>query len=65
MCTQQIFFDGSAKKRTFTSAFEHAAAVYSNRASASGFLDGIKQCTGDLTDLNSGDDPNLFQKPGL
>ncbi|KAJ7932366.1 hypothetical protein B0H13DRAFT_1955054 [Mycena leptocephala] len=53
MCEQQIFFDGSAKKRTFTSAFECAVAVFSKQASASGFLDEIKpwvdRCTGHLT----------------
>jgi hypothetical protein len=69
MCAQQIFFDGSAKKRTFTSAFKHAVTVFSKQASASGFLDEIQpladQCTGDLTNLNYGDDPDLFQKAQL
>ncbi|KAJ7827573.1 hypothetical protein B0H13DRAFT_2119317 [Mycena leptocephala] len=66
MCAQQIFFDGSAKKRTFTSAFECAVAVFSKQASASGFLDEIKpwvdRCTGHLTNLHSGDDPDLAQE---
>ncbi|KAJ7866352.1 hypothetical protein B0H13DRAFT_2066903, partial [Mycena leptocephala] len=57
MCAQQIFFDGSAKKRTFTSAFERAVAVFSEKASASGFLDEIEpwvdQRTEDMTNLDS------------
>ncbi|KAJ7871615.1 hypothetical protein B0H13DRAFT_2060414 [Mycena leptocephala] len=64
MCAQQIFFDGSAKKRTFTSAFEHAAAVFSKKASASGFLDEIEpwvdRRTDDMTNVeNNRDDPDL------
>ncbi|KAJ7817826.1 hypothetical protein B0H13DRAFT_2134306 [Mycena leptocephala] len=63
MCAQQIFFDGSAKKRTFTSAFERAVAVFSKQASASGFLDEIEpwvdQHKGDFRNLKSGDDPDL------
>ncbi|KAJ7817962.1 hypothetical protein B0H13DRAFT_2134047 [Mycena leptocephala] len=64
MCAQQIFFDGSAKKRTFTSAFEHGAAVFSKKASASGFLDEIEpwvdRRTEDMTNVeNNRDDPDL------
>jgi hypothetical protein len=69
ICAQQIFFDGSAKKRTFTSAFERAVAVFSKQASASGFLDEIEpwvdQRTGDLRKPKSGNDPDLFQKARL
>ncbi|KAJ7866324.1 hypothetical protein B0H13DRAFT_2066796 [Mycena leptocephala] len=57
MCAQQIFLDGSAKKRTFTSAFERAVAVFSKQASASGFLDEIQPWvdphTEDMTNLDS------------
>ncbi|KAJ7854366.1 hypothetical protein B0H13DRAFT_2081247 [Mycena leptocephala] len=56
MCAQQIFFDGSAKKRTFTSAFERAVVVFSKQASASGFLDEIEpwvdRRTEDMTNLD-------------
>ncbi|KAJ7791013.1 hypothetical protein B0H13DRAFT_1936099 [Mycena leptocephala] len=69
MCAQQIFFDGSAKKQTFTSAFERAVAVFSKQASASGFLDEIEPWVdrhkGDLRNPKSGNDPDLFQKARL
>ncbi|KAJ7854362.1 hypothetical protein B0H13DRAFT_2081224, partial [Mycena leptocephala] len=64
MCAQQIFFDGSAKKRTFTSAFEHAVAVFSKQASASGLLEEIEpwvdRRTEDMTNVeHNRDDPDL------
>jgi hypothetical protein len=70
MCAQQIFFDGSAKKQKFTSAFERAVAVFSKKASASGFLDEIEPWVdrrkGDMTNLGHDcDDPDLFQKARL
>ncbi|KAJ7932356.1 hypothetical protein B0H13DRAFT_1955024 [Mycena leptocephala] len=65
MCAQQIFFDGSAKKwsftpafeskQKFTSAFERAVAVFSKQASASGFLDEIEP----WVDRHKGDFRNL------
>ncbi|KAF8184110.1 hypothetical protein K438DRAFT_1766555 [Mycena galopus ATCC 62051] len=63
MCAQQIFFDGSAKKRTFATAFKHAVAVYSNKASASGLLASI-ECWVDRYNspsFDSGDNPDIFQ----
>jgi hypothetical protein len=78
MCAQHIFFDGSAKKWSFasafekwkfTSAFKHAVAVFSKQASASGFLDEIEpwvdRHTEDMTNLDHCDDPDLFRKAPL
>ncbi|KAJ7871609.1 hypothetical protein B0H13DRAFT_2060391, partial [Mycena leptocephala] len=65
MCAQQIFFDDSAKKWSFTSAFEKqkftsafecAVVVFSKQASKSGFLDEIElwvdRHTEDVTNLD-------------
>lgn len=68
MCAQQIFFDGSAKKRTFTTAFERAVGVYRNKAPASGFLDDMERWVerwANSTNVGSGDDPHFFQKASL
>jgi len=42
ICAQQIFLDGSAKKKGFVSAFQHAAAIYFKNVPTSGFLDEIQ-----------------------
>ena len=69
MCTQQIFFDGSAKKQTFATAFERAVGVYCNKAAASGLLDEIEHWVerwarvdpSNWINFNYGDGPDFFQ----
>jgi hypothetical protein len=69
MCAQQIFFDGSAKKQTFATAFERAVGVYCNKASTSGFLNDIEHWVERWDDQSNsrnvhyGDDPDFSKKP--
>ncbi|KAJ7779347.1 hypothetical protein DFH07DRAFT_765637 [Mycena maculata] len=71
MCAQQIFFDGSARKKTFTPAFGRAVGIYRNKVPASGLLDDM-ECwverwaeQSNSTNVAFGDDPDFFQKASL